>query len=116
MMVKALNYAFSLYFSVAMYGCSSSVNDLPLVNTVSIDKDNPKRIHFIVQGDPGLARYPEIEKLPLPMHEKIIEGMRRYAADELHVRNWCTGGFSGPKRVWAYESTRLTRQFFVDCF
>ncbi len=84
-------------------------------NSITVEQGNPKRIRFVVHGDPGLARYPEIGKQSIPMHEKIREGMRRYAADELRERNWCPNGFIGPEIVWARESARLTSHFFVDC-
>jgi len=56
---------------------------------VYIDENNPNRVRFVINGDPGLRRYPEVLSLPLPMHEKIREGMRRYAADVLSERGWC---------------------------
>ena len=84
-------------------------------DSVSIDTANARRIRFIVNGDPGLAKYPEINAMELPMHEKIREGMRRHAADVLAERGWCPKGFVGPERVLANENARLTSHFFVDC-
>ena len=96
-------------------GCSSGSDGVPIPESITIDQNNPKRIRFVVHGDPGLARYPEINKLPLPMHEKIREGMKRYAADELRARQWCPNGFIGPEVVLAKEYARLTSRFWVDC-
>ena len=96
-------------------GCSSVDGGVPIAESVMVDQNNQKRIRFVVHGDPGLARYPEIKKLALPMDEKIREGMKRYAADELRVRNWCPDGFNGPELVLANESARLTSRFWVDC-
>jgi hypothetical protein len=94
-------------------GCSSS--GVPIPGSITVDQYNPKRIRFVVHGDPGLSRYPDIQALPLPMHEKIREGMRRYANDELRARNWCPNGFTGPEVVLAQESARSTSRFWVDC-
>lgn len=107
--------ALAIPFVIAGYGCSSNGTGTPIPETVSVDPTNSRRIRFVVHGDPGLKRYPEIHQLPLPMHEKIREGMRRYAADELKARSLCPNGFSGPEIVWAYESARLTGRFFVEC-
>jgi hypothetical protein len=100
--------------ALVTYGCSSA-EGVRISESITVDENNPKRIRFVVHGDPGLRRYAEINNLPLPMHEKIREGMRRYAADELRDRGWCPNGFTGPEIVWASESSRLTRRFFVDC-
>jgi hypothetical protein len=99
--------------SMMSSGCSSS--GVPMPESITVDQNNPKRIRFVVHGDPGLSRYPDIRALPLPMHEKIREGMRRYAKDELRARNWCPDGFTGPKVVLAQASARSTRRFWVDC-
>ena len=79
------------------------------------DTSDSNRIRFVVNGDPGLRKYPEILELKVPMHEKIREGMRRHAADVLLERGWCPNGFSGPHAVSADERARLTSHFFVDC-
>ena len=84
-------------------------------DSVTVDPANANRIRFVVNGDPGLARYPEIEATKLPAHERIREGMRRHAADVLAERGWCPRGFVGPEHVWAYERSRLTSHFYVDC-
>jgi hypothetical protein len=108
-----------LLFTVALVlvgsGCAFNESRVPIQESITIDPSNPKRIRFVMHGDPGLRRYPEIKSLPLPMHEKIRQGMQRYAADELRARNWCTNGFLGPEVVLADESARLTSRFWVDC-
>jgi hypothetical protein len=100
---------------VTVMACGCSSTGVPIPESITVDQDNPKRIRFVVHGDPGLNRYPDIYNLPLPMHEKIREGMRRYASDELRARNWCPNGFTGPELVLAKESARSTRRFWVDC-
>jgi hypothetical protein len=96
-------------------GCASTEGQVPVQESITVDPSNPKRIRFVVHGGPGLLRYPEISALPLPMHEKIRQGMQRYAADELRARNWCPNGFVGPEVVQSKESARLSRRFWVDC-
>ena len=106
----------ALLFAVASHGCSSAPEKTHAPpNSITVEEGNPKRIRFVVHGDPGLSRYPEITRLPLPVHEQIREGMRRYAADELRNRNWCPNGFAGPALVAVYEVDRMTRRFYVDC-
>lgn len=103
-------------FAIAIHGCSfAPEKGSPPPNLITQDASKPGRIRFVVHGDPGLARYPEIDQLRLPTHEKIREGMRRFAADELRDRGWCATGFSGPEVVLGYETERLTRRFYVDC-
>lgn len=96
-------------------GCATDPSRRPVPETVTVDPDNPKRVRFVVHGDPGLKKYPEIQALPLAASERIREGMRRHAADLLAERGWCPHGFTGPAIVWAYEYARLTSHFFVEC-
>ena len=98
----------------AMLGCGTKP-DQQKPDSVTQDPDRPTRVRFVVHGDPGLSRYPEINSLPLKVHEKIREGMRRYAQDELRTRGICPNGFAGPEVVLAYETERMTRRFWVDC-
>ena len=93
----------------------STESEMRARDSVTVDPANANRIRFVVNGDPGLARYPEIEATKLPAHERIREGMRRHAADVLAERGWCPRGFVGPEHVWAYERSRLTSHFYVDC-
>ena len=79
------------------------------------DPNTAGRVRFIVNGDPGMKKYPEILRLQLPMHEKIREAMRKHAADVLEERGWCPNGFSGPEMVLVDPNARLTSHFFVDC-
>lgn len=104
----------SLVVALVSSGCASE-GRTPVPETVTVDPLQPTRVRFLVHGDPGLKKYPEIQALSLPMHEKIREGMRRHAGDLLAERGLCPKGFVGPDLVWANERSRLTRQFFVDC-
>ena len=82
---------------------------------MTVDSSNANRVRFLVHGDPGLKKYPEINALAIPMREKIKEGMRRHAADLLAERDLCPHGFVGPEVVLASENARLTSRFLVDC-
>src|SRR5690349_16331751 len=89
-------------------GCASPTAASKIVSdSVTVDPANAKVIRFVVNGDPGLAKYPAIQAMSIPVHEKIREGMRRYAADVLAERGLCPKGFVGPEVVWAYERSRL---------
>jgi hypothetical protein len=114
-MMSLLQWLGAAAMALACVGCSSATDGVPIPESITVDPNNPKRIRFVVHGDPGLSRYPEINNLPLPMPEKIREGMRRYAADELRARNLCLNGFKGPDVVLAKASARLTSRFWVDC-
>lgn len=114
-MTTKLSGVLSALLVLTSSGCSLSANRAPIPESITVDQNNSKRIRFVVHGDPGLARYPEVLKLPLPMHEKIREGMRRYAADELRARDWCPAGFKGPDVVLVREEDRMTSRFWVDC-
>ena len=96
-------------------GCSSLHEPTRTPESVTLDTANSRRVHFVVHGAPGLRRYPELYELPVPMHEKIREGMRRYAAEELRARGWCPNGFRGPDLVLAYRTEPSTSRFWVDC-
>jgi hypothetical protein len=102
-----------LVAAIVTSGCASKGTPVP--ESVTVDPSQPARVRFVVHGDPGLEKYPEVRALSLPAHEKIREGMRRHAADLLAERGLCPKGFLGPDLVWAYERSRSTSQFFVDC-
>jgi hypothetical protein len=99
---------------VWLAGCATGTGK-PVPETVIVDPSNSSRVRFVVHGDPGLKKYPEILALAIPVHEKIREGMRRHAGDLLNERALCPRGFVGPELVLADENARLTRRFFVDC-
>lgn len=105
----------AVILSWVMAGCSTDPSRRPVPESVTIDPDKPKRVRFVVHGDPGLRKYPEILALPLAASERIREGMRRHAADLLAERGLCPHGFTGPDIVWAYEYARQTTHFFVEC-
>jgi len=96
-------------------GCAAQERAVPVPETVTADAANPNRVRFVVHGDPGLRKYPEVMALALPVHEKIREGMLRHAADLLAERGLCPRGFVGPEVILAREDARLTRRFWVDC-
>ncbi|WP_147275239.1 hypothetical protein [Thioalbus denitrificans] len=108
---------FAMALSSAQTGCAPILADAEMRanNKVYRDTSDPKRIHFVVNGDPGLEKYPAILELEIPMHEKIREGMHRHAGDVLAELGWCKNGFLGPETVWAMEYARLTSHFFVEC-
>lgn len=96
-------------------GCATRGSDVPIPETVTVDLSNTNRVRFVVHGDPGLKKYPEINALAMPMHDKIREAMRRHAADLLVERGLCPHGFVGPEAVLASENARLTSRFWVEC-
>lgn len=107
-------YVLLLALAMLGVGCASEERK-PVAESVTVDPARAGRIRFVVHGDPGLRKYPEINALALPAHEKIREGMRRHAADLLAERGLCTRGFVGPEVVLARENARLTSYFYVDC-
>jgi hypothetical protein len=105
---------------VSVVGCANPPREEQLIResfkmTPMDDLTNPNVVRFDVWGDPYEPASPDSAESRLPPGDRVLSGMRRYAAIKLKELGFCPHGFVGPERVLAYPQTRMQSFFYVRC-